>query len=75
VVSQEKSELGGEEWEVAGSRQSCSSWPQKVISSGIGSDLYDCILIDWICAKCDIFRDSIMSKMPLKDVLYLSSSI
>ncbi|XP_062146377.1 uncharacterized protein LOC133854277 isoform X1 [Alnus glutinosa] len=27
---QEKSELGGEEWEVAGSRQSCSSWPQKM---------------------------------------------
>jgi hypothetical protein len=39
------------------------------------SDLYSCILIDWICAKCDIFRDSIMSKMPLKDVLYLSNSI
>jgi hypothetical protein len=32
VVSQEKSELGGEEWEVAGSRPSSSKWSQKVIS-------------------------------------------
>jgi len=36
VVSQEKSELGGEEWEVAGSRPSSSKWSQKVISKGIG---------------------------------------
>jgi hypothetical protein len=57
VVSQEKSELGGEEWEVAGSRPSNSSWPQKVTSLGICFDLYSCILIDWICAKCDILRD------------------